>query len=178
MDDSSAKPLLAAYLRKRADLVRYFALRLKSAALAEDVVQDIYVRIASADTGQVANPSAYLYRLGANLMLDRLKQRRRAEARDEAWQEGFLVRMGGEAVAEDPPADAAFAARQRLRRLVSALDDLPPQRRRAFELHKLQGLSHAETAAEMGISRSAVEKHIIAALQQLVALIGPEEDGA
>ncbi len=49
------------------------------------------------------------------------------------------------------------------------LRDLPPATRRAFELHKLEGRTHAETAALMGISRSGVEKHMMAALKFLLA---------
>ena len=177
LDDEPASPLVAAYLNKRQDLLRYFTLRLRSAAMAEDVVQDIYLRIAGAAPGAIENETAYLYRLGTNLMLDRLKQRRRATAREEAWHESTVVRISGAAMSNDPPADDAAAARERLTRLLAALDRLPPQRRRAFVLHKLDGLSHVETAQRMGISRSAVEKHIIAALQQLVALIGAEVDG-
>jgi len=177
LDEEPASPLMAAYLRKREDLLRYFTLRLGSQALAEDIVQDMALRLASTTAGQVESPAAYLYRLGTNLMLDRLKQQRRSAARDEAWRRTGATQVGGEAAADEPPADAVAAARQRLARLLAALDALPPQRRRAFVLHKLEGLSHAETALRMGVSRSAVEKHIIAALQQLMALIGPE-DGA
>jgi RNA polymerase sigma-70 factor (ECF subfamily) len=53
--------------------------------------------------------------------------------------------------------------------MMAALDSLPPQVARAFKLHKLEGLSHAETAAVMGVSRSSVEKHISAALKALTA---------
>jgi RNA polymerase sigma factor (sigma-70 family) len=175
--DEGRMPLMAAYLQKRQDLLRYFTLRLKSHALAEDVVQDIYVRLATAEVDAVENPAAYLYRLGTNLMLDRLKQRRRAEARDEAWHESAFVRVGETPASDEPAADDAAASRQRLRQLLAALDQLPPQRRRAFVLHKLEGRSHAETAAAMGVSRSAVEKHIIAAMQQLMSLLGPEALG-
>lgn len=174
MDEKSTSPLLAAYLAKRQDLIRYFTLRLRSHALAEDLVQDIYVRIVGTPAEAIENSAAYLYRLGTNLMLDRLKQQRRAEARDDAWQESSFVRVGNDPISNDPPSDEAAAARQRLRQLLAALDQLPHQRRRAFVLHKLDGFSHAETAARMGVSKSAVEKHIIAALQQLLALLGPE----
>ena len=175
--DESRAPLMAAYLAKRQDLLRYFTLRLKSHSQAEDVVQDIYVRLATGTFEAVENPAAYLYRLGTNLMLDRLKQQRRAEARDEAWQENAFIRVGDAPTSNDPPADEAAASRQRLRRLLAALDQLPPQRRRAFVLHKLEGLSHADAAAAMGISRSAVEKHITAALKQLMSLLGAEGFG-
>ena len=142
--------------------------------MAEDVVQDIYLRITAAAPRPVENAPAYLYRLGTNLMLDRLKQQRRASARDDAWHKSTTFRVGGAPTVDEPSADDALNARQRLRQLLAALDQLPPQRRRAFELHKLDGLSHAETAEQMGVSRSAVEKHIIAALQQLMEIVGPE----
>ena len=38
---------------------------------------------------------------------------------------------------------------------------------RAFRLHKLDGLSHAEVAAQLWISRSGVEKHIAVAMAHL-----------
>jgi RNA polymerase sigma-70 factor (ECF subfamily) len=43
---------------------------------------------------------------------------------------------------------------------------------RAFRLHKLQGLSHAQTAQVMAISVKSVEKHISAALKNLTARLG------
>ena len=118
------------------------------------------------------NPSAYLYKTGANLMLDRLRQERRGAARDGAWREMRSITAGGEDVADEPAADDALASRQRLQRLATAVDGLPPQMQRAFRLHKLDGLSHAETARKMAISISAVEKHISAALKFLLKAMG------
>lgn len=161
--------LLAAYLERREDLKRYFALRLGSAEAAEDLVQDIYFKVsAGAALGEIGNPAAFLYRLGTNLMLDRLKQQRRATARDTSWAQVQTVAIGGEAAVDAPPADEALVQRQRLARMLAALDELPPACRRAFRLHKLDGLSHAETAAAMGVSKSTIEKHIGAALKHLL----------
>lgn len=172
LSQADPSPLVAAYLARRQDLLRFFILRLGSAAAAEDLVQDVYLRISAGGIGPVDNPMAYLYRLGSNLMLDRLKQQRRSVARDDAWQLSRHTFAGEEAIADIAPADEAVAARERLRQLMAALDELPPQCRKAFRLHKLDGLSHAETAAAMGISRSAVEKHISAALKFLLARLG------
>ena len=162
-------PLIAAYLRKRADLVRFFTLRTGSAAVAEDVVQDLFLKISETEApADLHSPEAYLYRVGSNLMLDRVKQRRRQTARDDRWNR---ERVGDdpEPVGQDPPADEAVASRQRLQRLLAAVDRLPPQVATAFRLHKFDGLSHAEVAARMGVSRSSVEKYIMTALRTLVA---------
>ena len=48
-----------------------------SAAAAEDLVQEIYLRIAQAPPAELGSPEAWLYRVGSNLMLDRIKQQRR-----------------------------------------------------------------------------------------------------
>lgn len=171
MNDNVASDLTRVYLEKRESLLHYFTMRLNSRAAAEDLVQEMYVRLATADVGPIEHPVAFLYRLGTNLMLDRARQRRRAETRDDAWQDIRHVRIGGEDIDNHPPADQVVADRQRLAKLLAALEDLPPQRRTAFRLHKLEGLSHAATAKAMGISLSAVEKHMSAALRQLVPVL-------
>jgi RNA polymerase sigma factor (sigma-70 family) len=81
--------------------------------------------------------------------------------------------IGGVEAADEPPVDEAAASAPRLRQLVAAVQDLPPQAGRAFRLHKLMGLSHAETARAMGLSVKAVEKHISAALKALTARLAP-----
>jgi len=160
--------LQAAYLERRADLVRFFTLRLRSAAAAEDLVQDIYIRLASVEPDvDVRNAAGYLYRLGSNLMLDRIRGEQRAAARDRDWRETHRTVLGAEEVAEDPRADDAVAARQRLDQIIALLRDLPEQTQRVFRMHKFDGLSHAEVAQALGISRSAVEKHVMAVLKRL-----------
>ena len=121
-----ASAVLAAYLERRADLVRFFALRLRSASAAEDLVQDIYLRLVAIDAGtQVHNPVGYLYRLGSNLMLDSLRGQHRTAARDASWRDTHSTFVGAEEVAEQPDAEQAIAARQRLDAVVVALRDCP-----------------------------------------------------
>jgi RNA polymerase sigma-70 factor (ECF subfamily) len=167
--------LLDAYLSKRDDLVRFFAARLRSLTAAEDLIQDLYVRVASLDSAErVENPSAFLYRLASNLMLDRLRSDRRSGARDSAWLQGQTVEVGGQGVADEPSAEQSVAARQRLAQVGRAIAALPPKTRRAFELHKLEGLTQEETARALGVSRKTVEKQISSALQRLLASIAED----
>ena len=162
--------LVSAYLERRAELVRFFGQRLRSAAAGEDLVQEIYIRLAAVEAGaEIQNPAAYLYRLGSNLMLDRLRGERRTGRRDAAWLDSQTTQVGGQEVSAEPSAEAAVAARQRLALLAQALTELSPQTQRVFRMHKFQGRSHPEVAAALGISRSAVEKHMMAALKHLLA---------
>ena len=171
---SADDPLLAAYLERRANLVRFLAARAGSLAAAEDLAQELYLKLAARDReAEVGNPVALLYRMALNLMLDRARGESRAAARDTAWRQVARTELGGVDVADEPPADEAAASAQRLRQLVAAVQDLPPQAGRAFRLHKLEGLSHAETARAMGLSVKAVEKHVSAALKALTTKLAP-----
>jgi RNA polymerase sigma factor (sigma-70 family) len=151
--------LLDAYLSKRDDLVRFFTARLRSATAAEDLAQDLYLRLASLEmTERVENPSAFLYRLASNLMLDRLRSDRRTVRRDAAWLETHRIEVGGESIADEPSAEQTTYARQRVAIVARAIADLPPKTRRAFELHKLEGLTQEETAQTLGVSRKTVAR--------------------
>ena len=114
--------------------------------------------------------------MALNLMLDRARGEARSTARDTAWRQVARSEVGGVDIADEPPADEAASSAQRLRLLVAAVGDLPPQAGRAFRLHKLEGLSHAETAGVMGLSVKAVEKHVSAALKALTAKLAPRFD--
>ena len=161
--------LVEAYLAKRGDLIRFFTARLRSPAAAEDLVHEIYLKIAVLDLqAPVDNPAAYLYRLGGNLMLDKIRGERRSALRDADYRQAHHAAMGDEDIADFAPADEAVAARLRLARVVEALRALPPLTKKVFSRHKFDGLSHVEVAAELGISRSAVEKHVSAALKHLL----------
>ena len=171
LDGRGHPALFEAYLARRADLVRFFAVRLRSTEAAEDLVQDIYVRLGSVEpAAEVQNPVGYLYRLGSNLMLDRLRSQRRSASRDAAWRESHNTMLGSDAVADEPDAEQAVAARQRLAAIMLALGALPDQTQRIFRMHKFEGLTHPQVAEALGISRSAVEKHVMAALKHLVTV--------
>jgi RNA polymerase sigma factor (sigma-70 family) len=166
-------PLIEIYLERRQNLVRFFAARTGSLAVAEDLAQELYVKIATRDTAVTAeNPVALIYRIANNVMLDRARGEARAVVRDAAWRRVAHATVGDEDVAELVPADDAVASRQRLRQLIEAAGDLPPQQQRAFRLHKLEGRTHAQTAQVMGLSVKSVEKHISAALKALTAKLG------
>lgn len=165
-----ADPLVALYLARRETLLRFFAARTGSWAQAEDLAQELYLKLSERPSGREAeNPGAFIYRIALNLMLDRARGAARTAAREAAWRALNRTQLGGEEIAEQAPADEAAASRQRLRRLIEAVAELPPQMQRAFRLHKLEGLSHAETARAMGLSVKSVEKHVSAALRNLSA---------
>lgn len=173
-DSDEFGPLIRAYLEKRAQLVRFFAVRTGSPAEAEDIVQEVFLHIGAVDGASIANPVAYFYKLGSNILLDRVRAQRRTAAREDAYAD-TLSNPTPEGPAGDAPSpEAVWASRRRLKQVMDVVDGFPQQRRRVFVMHKLEGLSYGEVAAALGVSKSAVEKHMIAALRDLAKLT---EDG-
>lgn len=167
-------PLVSAYLEHRPFLLRLLTARTGSAVEAEDIVQEMYERIAALPHGgqDIENVPAFLNRMAMNLAFDRRRSGARATARDGEWLSAHALVDGPEPMAEAPTAEDVASSRQELRLLRDAIDTLPPQGKRVFEMHKLQGRPHAEVAAALGISRSAVEKHMAAAMKSLLKRLG------
>lgn len=166
-DIEGAGGLTAALSANRSQLIRFFTSRTGNPAEAEDVVQEIWLHVARADTGPVANPLAFLHRVGMNIVLDRVRERQRRTKREQGWSDVTIEQRGGVATDDAPTPEEIVDGRQQAKRLAAAIDALPPGAGRVFRRHKLDGLSHAEVAAEFSITKSAVEKHIAVALRHL-----------
>lgn len=159
MAEEDRSRLLDLLIAHYEELSGYLTRRFGLAGTADDALHDIYIRLQRLQAvPELDNPRAYLFRVASNVALDRLRVARRAERR--------LV--SGDLAADQPStaltADAAMEQRERLRLLARAVAELPPRCREVFLLHKIDGLSHSQVAAQLGISRSMVEKHVMKAL--------------
>jgi RNA polymerase sigma factor (sigma-70 family) len=165
-----ADPDIAAlYRHHRAELLRFLIARTGDPVEAEDVLQEVWIRAARQPLASVEHWRAYLFRTANNLVIDRIRTRRRRESRELRWTEAEHGPIQPMQEVADPDANAedALSAREEAARLASGIANLPAGARRAFELHKIDGLSHADVAAQLGISRSGVEKHIAVAMKHL-----------
>ncbi|WP_420722933.1 RNA polymerase sigma factor [Hwanghaeella sp. LZ110] len=161
MPDENRSRLVCLLLEHYDDLTRYLARRIGSQGAARDVVHDTYLKLSRLDTvPPLTNPRAYLYRMADNIALDRLRA-------DNRRQKTFVGSDMGEGRPSDMPgSEESVTQRQRIALLSRAIDALPTRQRQVFLMHKIDGLSHAEIARTLGISKSMVEKHIMRALAQ------------
>ena len=140
------------------ELVRFLARTIGDAQAASDVAHDAYVRVLARDGGSIAQPRAFLYRTAVNLSVDRFRRDRTRECES-------LDHPGAEELhAVDAAPDVRLGDVQRLALIERALDELPQLCSQAFLLRKIDGLSHAEIAGQLGISKALVEKHIVNAM--------------
>jgi len=153
----------------RPELLRFLMARCGDADEAQDLLQDLWLKLSETRIGPVANGRSYLFRMANNLVLDRRRTQQRAMSRDRNWigeQHGYAV-AAEERVDDAQPADDRIAAIQELSALKQAIAALPPGARRALELYRLEERGQSEIAAIMGISRSGVEKHLALAMKRL-----------
>lgn len=171
----AAHPLIAAYLEQREDLARFCRARLGGASGdVDDVLQDIYLKVSTLDLDPSPdNPRAFLFRLTSNLLMDRWRSGQRSANRDAQWRQLNHETGAAEDLDASPSAEAVVAGREKLARLLAALDTLPAKTQTVFRLHKFDGVSYADVAVQLGISRSSVEKHMMDALRVLSRKVQP-----
>jgi RNA polymerase sigma factor, sigma-70 family len=147
------------YRQYYGELFRFLASRLPSREDAAEIAQEAFARMLALESDYpFQHPRGFLFRTALNLTVDAFRsQHPRPHQMDE-------IAMAENLPCETPGPESAVYARQRLDLLKNAIAELPPRCRQAFLMHKFENRSYTEIAAEMGISRNMVEKHIIKAL--------------
>lgn len=147
-------------------LRRYLARMLGSPVDAQDISHDAYARVyESFERERVEQPRAFLYTTARRLALNQIKRRKIAPVREA---DGDLIEL---APATAPSVERVVMARQEWAQLETAIAALPPGCRRVLLLCKVEGLSHAEIGARLGIAVSTVEKQHARALRLLRAAV-------
>lgn len=156
-----------AMVRTYTDPLRAYAERqVGSEAVAEEIVEDVFVDIweRRATWTVKASVRRYLYGAVRRAALHVLRGRRtRTRVHDGFMRSGRAPAMGEPAPAPDEDAEA----RQLAALLQDAIEQLPDRAREAFMLARQHGLSHAEIAEVMHISSSSVEKNVARATSRL-----------
>jgi len=148
-------------------LVRFVSLRLGCRAEAEEVAQEVFVRLLQrSDEAADVNISGLLYVTARNLATDRLRQQRRRQ------NTGFENWGGDYAVSPE----RILSGRQELTRLQTLLEALPIKCRSAFISYKIEGKSYAEIAQDMHLTESMVRKYVLRAVVYCVAHLDFKEE--
>ncbi|NQD55624.1 sigma-70 family RNA polymerase sigma factor [Pseudomonas sp. CM25] len=124
---------------------------------AADLAQDTFVRLLRArQVSPLKEPRAYLGSIARGLMIDQYRRR----ALERAYQES-LAHLPE---AEVPSEEHRLIILDSLERLDRALHQLKPRARQAFLLAQLDGLSIAQVAQQLAVSRATVERDLAKAL--------------
>jgi RNA polymerase sigma factor (sigma-70 family) len=133
---------------------------------AEDHLHAAFLRLEERGRKDVRNPAAFLIKTAVNIAVDEHRHRR---VRNEVMHgTADMLRICD----STPLQDEALEVRERLGRVNEALQRLTPRTREIFLLHRLNEMKYREIAALLGVSISAVEKHVAKAVLFLAQTSG------
>jgi RNA polymerase sigma factor (sigma-70 family) len=157
--------------RYRTPLMRYCA-GIVGPSRAEDAVQQTLINAheAMTRTDEVRHLKSWLYRIAHNAALNVL----RAVKDDVPLDEAALGARAGDAADHGPV--ESFERSEQFRETLAALQALPERQRAALVLRELEGRSHEEIAAALGVTKGSARQHLMrgrAAVRSAVTAVTP-----
>lgn len=168
--DPGADPrldLLESWSRRyRPALLSFFRRRMPAGADREDLVQEVFLRLARReDLAGVENIDGYLFHAAANVLTDWRRRQTARAARAHGPLDESLPDVG-------LSPERVLVGKETVRALIAALSGLPERTRAVFMLYHFEGLPHAEIARRLGIAIRTVEDHMARANARLLRTLG------
>lgn len=153
--------------RYHGKLLKFLSVRVRNDEDAADLAQETYARLLRFRGGRSGDDlRRMLFRTAENLLNNHWRWRR-VRRMDTQFAIDELDIDSGE-----PGPERQLYGEQRLQQLRSVILAMPPKRRLAFTLSRIEGLSNSEVARRCGISIKTVEKHIAVALAECRTKVG------
>ena len=144
------------------ELLYYAAQRAHN--VADDLVQESFLQLMShPEPDSIVNHRAYLYKITNNLLNAHYRKLEIIEKYHADCEELDSL------PSRIPGLEITLHHEQILRLCLQVLKELPAVQRNVFFLHRIDGLSYPEIAKMLGISRSTVERHFVAAMEHCVS---------
>jgi RNA polymerase sigma-70 factor (ECF subfamily) len=148
------------------DKLYAYMLRLsKERVVAEDIVQEVFLKIwmGREQLKTVRNFDAYLFTIARNHAFNLSKQ--------ITYRRELLVRISSDQPQSDLSTENEVDYKYLRSLLAQELSKLPPQQRKIFALSRFEGLSNEDIALQQSISVGTVKKHLSLATQTLKAAL-------
>jgi len=155
--------------RFRGALAAYFLRRIRNRAEAEDLTQEVFVRLARRpDQNNGENIEAYVFTIAASVLADwgRHQSARKSGAHQVLPEAPENLEVPTVLV-EDRTPERVLVGKETLRDVETALAELNQRTRDIFVLSRLEHVPHRDIARAHGVSVSAVEKHVMKAVAHI-----------
>ncbi len=144
------------------DLRRYLSRRVTCPHTVSDLIQEAFVKLMGASPAtDIRDARAYLFRTATNLAINHGTRQRETTVASAHEPGAETVLEGTDVRTPDRVVDGIH----RLQRVMTAIDGLPPRCKEVFILYRFHNVSQEAIAAQLGISLSMVEKHVIRAMR-------------
>jgi RNA polymerase sigma-70 factor, ECF subfamily len=162
-----------------------FALRyLRSSPLAQEVVQDAFVRVVqnAAEFKHEARFSTWLYTIARNLCIDQTRKRalRKHPSLDEPKkaEEGDGPSLGEQTADGRANVERAVVSLEIRERVLAAVQQLPEEQREVFLMREGSNLPFKEIAEIVGVPENTVKSRMRYALERLQEALSEFEEYA
>lgn len=152
-----------------AALHRFVKVRIGLKDDADDVVQDVYSRLAHMDdleqrvAGRMDTVRNYLFQIAVNMITDRYRKSQVRRESDHVDADDPLNVYSALSSTLSSP-ERHLQGKRTLQLIQQVLNELKPELQQAFLLSRMDNMSYREISDTMGVSVSTVEKYISAAL--------------
>lgn len=154
-------------------LLAFLQCRLGSFADAQELAQEAYLRMLGLEhPDAIDSLRAFLFRIAANLAVDRLRMRK---LREPAPGEVVLDLEPAPELHRAPLPERHAAANEQWHELHAALRELPVKTRQAFVLHAIDGRDFEAIAQTMKLSTRMVRYHVARAIEHCRARVEDRE---
>jgi RNA polymerase sigma factor (sigma-70 family) len=149
-------------------LMTFFMRRIKDRSLAEDLTQDVLLKVVRAcERGQIARADSYVFKVAINLLRDhRRRTLRTGPAVFLPIEEDFDGQLENQLVEAISP-ERVLLSEESLADVLRSLEELGDMTREIFILFRLENMKQKDIAALYGIGQSTVEKHVVKAVVHL-----------
>jgi RNA polymerase sigma-70 factor (ECF subfamily) len=174
-DDSSFELLLRKY---RAPLVNFLYRMVRDMASAEDLAQEVFLRVyrARKDYTASAKFTTWMFRIATNLALNSRRDGRYRQMEisiDQSADAQGEEHANFEVADRQPSVEHELIARDRAALIRDAVEALPEKQRAAVLLHKYQEMDYDEIAAVLQCSESALKSLLFRAYETLRIELAP-----
>ena len=157
-DNEAFKTLFDMFFPK----VKVFLVKfLKDDKAAEDIAQDIFVKIWSLGPSlpEIKSFNTYIYRMTKNAAINYLRDKK------------FSVEISDLMILDEKDVEQEYYRKEKELLIRLMVEQMPPQRKKIFTMSRYQGLSNDEIARKLGISKHTVENSLSISLKELRELM-------
>ena len=162
--------LLASYAEQfGVSLIRNFQKRGAQKATAEDLAQEVFLRLAKrVSGGEIENAQAYLMQTASSVWNDHLRKRQSQRHYDH-----FEYAENDDSDKNYPYAPVGFSpkrvleGKEAVKQIVDLLNELPERTRTIYLLCRVEGFKRKEVAERFSMTISGVDKHLITATDKI-----------
>ncbi len=149
-----------------ATLVQFLRKASRNASDLDDLRQEVYTRLYETAKEEIPEHTRpLLFRIARHLLIDRARRAQIVSIEAVENLENLNLAI------DEPGPDRAVIAREELRRMQTALDQLPRRYRMAVVMRKVEGLTTREIALRLGIAEKTVEKHLTEGVRALANIL-------